>query len=166
MPGEPTVLDLDTVESPGADTGKASAGRVQLCEREARTLSLLNWHEEASPTCTCPKTACGGVIVTLDTQAVCPYHAEYPTTMAFHRAVECPQLPPGTDTSRIWIVVLREVPAWPGAVVDRAVSHAESDRSTLGPRRLQHLVEADTADAAEEEVRAQLHTWGVTPPQI
>ncbi len=165
MPGEPTVL-VGTVDSPQAATGKASAGRARPGERDDRTLSLLNWHEVGSPDCTCPKTACGGVIVTVDTKAGCPYHAEDPANMAFHQAVECPQLPPGTDTSRVWIVVLREVPAWPGSVVERAVAHAGSDRSALGPRRLQHLVEADTADAAEEKVRAQLRTWGVTPPQI
>ncbi|MEV6404152.1 hypothetical protein AB0M58_14555 [Streptomyces bobili] len=121
--------------------------------------NLLGFHERADPTCDCPKTECGGVIVNQLSQEACPFHSQEPTTLSLHQALECPSLPPGTDTSRIWIVVLNEATPASGRAVERAVPYAHTDRSALGPRRLQSLVEAVSAEAAEAIVRAQLGAW-------
>ncbi|MEU5476841.1 hypothetical protein [Streptomyces mirabilis] len=129
--------------------------------RPAYLPSLLDYHDLALPHCTCPKAGCGGAIVgeaTREAQAACPFHSRTPTTSC-HQGINCPKLPPGTDLSHVWIVVLNEVRTATGRAIERTVPYEQADRSELGPRHLQHLVEAESADSAEAVVRAQLSTW-------
>ncbi|MGW3308261.1 hypothetical protein ACWDG9_16935 [Streptomyces sp. NPDC001073] len=151
------LYDLAALRPPA--TGDTLTLRIAPGPSALPRPDLLGCHEGVLPTCDCPKAECGGAIVSEHSYEACPFHSRQPATVSLHQAIECPSLPPGTDTSRIWIVVLNEATSASDRAIERAVPYAHTDRGALGPRRLQSLVEAESAEAAKAAVRAELEGW-------